>query len=332
MNSKQLQYFLATAEQGSIAAAAKHLDVAQPAISLQLTNLEHELKIKLLERDFRGVKLTDAGNRFEQHARIIMEKIQAAKTDLIGEQAECKGKVVVGLNQSSCNVLSVALLNELEHRFTDIELSFKIGPFDMIENWLAEDQIDIAVCHKPITQNGISDALPLIREDINLYISPHPQNPSYSELAMHSSIPFVELQYYDIFLPDKQDTLTIMLTKQANKSGITLKSKAAFGQLMTTLHYVTQGLGLVICPSSAVFHLESCKQLRVINIIQPSLQRDVFLQLAHKKQHEPAAMAVFELLREITALSHDNKNWRGTLLDRKYAIPSVNNIETLVTG
>lgn len=332
MNSKQLQYFLATAEQGSIAAAAKHLDVAQPAISLQLTNLEHELKIKLLERGFRGVTLTDAGNCFEQHARLIMEQIQIAKTDLIGSQAECKGKVVVGLNQSSCNVLSVALLNELEHRFTEINLSFKIGPFDVIENWLAEDQIDIALCNQPITQSGITEAIPLIREDLNLYISPHPQNPSYSDLALHSSIPFVELQYYDIFLPDKQDTLTVILTKQAKKSGITLKSKAAFGQLMTTLHYVTQGLGLIICPSSAVFHLESCKQLRIINIIQPSLQRDVFLQLAHKKQHDPATLAVFELLREVTAAAHNNKSWRGTLLDRKYAVPSVNNIETLVTG
>jgi LysR family nitrogen assimilation transcriptional regulator len=332
MNSKQLQYFLATAEQGSIAAAAKHLGVAQPSISLQLSNLEHELKIKLLERDFRGIKLTDAGNRFEQHARLIMAQIQTAKTDLIGEQGECKGKVVVGLYQSSGNVFSVALLNELEHRFTDIELSFKIGPSDVIENLLTEGQIDIAVCSNPITQNGIMDAMPLIREDLNLYISTQPKNPSFSELALHSSIPFVDLQYYDVFLPSKQDSLTVLLTKQAKKSGITLKSKTSFGQLMTTLHYVSLGLGLVICPSSAVFHLESSKQLRVINIIQPRLQRDVFLQLAHKKQNEPATRAVFELLREITAVLHNNKNWRGTLLDRKYAVPSDNNIETLVTG
>ena len=44
MNTKQLEYFLATVEQGSISGASKVLDVAQPAISLQLANLEHELK------------------------------------------------------------------------------------------------------------------------------------------------------------------------------------------------------------------------------------------------------------------------------------------------
>ena len=49
MNTKQLEYFLATVEQGSISSAAKMLDVAQPAISLQLANLEHELKIKLFD-------------------------------------------------------------------------------------------------------------------------------------------------------------------------------------------------------------------------------------------------------------------------------------------
>ena len=70
MNTKQLEYFLATVEQGSISSAAKMLDVAQPAISLQLANLEHELKIKLFERNFRGVSLTLAGTQFEEHAPV----------------------------------------------------------------------------------------------------------------------------------------------------------------------------------------------------------------------------------------------------------------------
>ena len=89
MNTKQLQYFLATTEQGSISAAARKLDVAQPAISLQLANLEHELKIKLFERDFRGVKLTDAGRLFEDHARIILTLMNTAKKELVGYEQDC---------------------------------------------------------------------------------------------------------------------------------------------------------------------------------------------------------------------------------------------------
>ena len=64
MNTKQLIYFLKTAELCSIAGAARDLGVAQPSISLQLDNLEHELGTQLFERDYRGVTLTESGQLF----------------------------------------------------------------------------------------------------------------------------------------------------------------------------------------------------------------------------------------------------------------------------
>ena len=329
MNTKQLQYFLATAEQGSITAAARELDIAQPAISLQLANLEHELKIKLFERDFRGVQLTDAGQRFEQHARLILAQIQTAKADLLGSKKECKGHVVVGLSQSCCNVLSVELLTELEHRFANIGLSLRVGPSHMVEKWLADEEIDIALSYSPGHYSSAPNTLNLIRETLYLYISCQPKNPAYSELAVYASLPFCELQHYDIFMPDEQDALTTLVNKQAKQRGIKLKQKSDFGQLMTTLHYVTQGFGLVILPSSGAFHLESANQIRAINIVQPELQRDVYLQVAERKCQDPAVNAVFELIREVTATMHGNHNWRGTLLDKKYARPLRLNIDSL---
>ena len=332
MNTKQLQYFLATAEQGSITAAARELDVAQPAISLQLANLEHELKIKLFERDFRGVELTTAGQKFEQHARVILAQIQSAKAELIGTKKECKGHVVVGLSQSSCNVLSVDLLTELEHRFANIELTFRIGPSNSVEQWLADDEVDIALSNSPGQYNTAPNTIELIRETLYLYISRQPKNPAYSELSLYGSLPFTELQHYDIFMPDEQDSLSLLLHKYARKQGITLKPKGDFGQLMTTLHYVSQGFGLVVLPSSGAFHLESSNQIRAINLVQPELHREVYLQVAERKCQDAAVNTVFELIREVTANMHNNQFWRGTLVDKKYARPARLNVEALVAG
>ena len=61
MNLKQLRYFIVTADYGSIASAARALDAAQPAVSHQLANLEHELKSTLFIRNYRGVTLTASG-------------------------------------------------------------------------------------------------------------------------------------------------------------------------------------------------------------------------------------------------------------------------------
>lgn len=332
MNTKQLEYFLATVDQGSISGAAKTLDVAQPAISLQLANLEHELKIKLFERNFRGVELTKAGRQFEAHANIILGQINTAKIDLSGQQKECRGKVVIGLSQSICNVLSIQLQTELEHRFANIELSFRVGPSYMVENWLAEEQVDIALCYHPQMNEAAANSLALIRENLYLYISPRPQNPSYSELSLYGSIEFEALQHYEIFMPDRKDALPQLLFAQAEKSGIKLKTKNAFGQLMTTLHYISQGFGLAIYPSSATCHLETSKQIRAINIIQPQMQREVYLRVAKGKRKSAPVTAVYELIRETTANLHDQDSWRGTLLDAKYQHPALLNITTMATG
>ncbi|MEH6711935.1 MAG: LysR family transcriptional regulator [Paraglaciecola polaris] len=332
MNTKQLAYFLATAEQGSISGAAKTLDVAQPAISLQLANLEHELKIKLFERNFRGVALTSAGEQFEEHARLILNQINQAKLALIGQQTQCKGKVVVGLSQSICNVLSIQLQTELEHRFANVELTFRVGPSYMVENWFAEQQIDIALCYNAELNKNAANTLPLLSENLYLYISPRPKNPSYSELSLFGSIPFESLQDYELFMPDKRDALPELLVAQAEKLGIKLKTRNAFGQLMTTLHYVSQGFGLAIYPSSATCHLEACQQIRAINIIQPELKRDVFLRLSDHQRKNAAVAAVFELIRETTANLHADHSWRGTLLDTKYRQSSVINVESAVAG
>ncbi|GAC26656.1 MAG: LysR family transcriptional regulator [Alteromonadaceae bacterium] len=332
MNTKQLEYFLATVEQGSISGASKVLDVAQPAISLQLANLEHELKIKLFERNFRGVSLTHAGSQFEEHARLILNQINTAKLDLIGQQTKCKGKVIVGLSQSLCNVLSVQLQTELEHRFPNVELAFRVGPSYMVENWFAEQQIDIALCYNTDLSKHAASSLPLISENLYLYISPRPKNPSYSELSLFGSIPFESLQDYELFMPDRRDALPKLLEEQAQKSGIKLKTRNAFGQLMTTLHYVSQGFGLAIYPSSATCHLEASHQIRAINITEPELKREVYLRLAEHQHKNPAVAAVFELIRETAANLHADNSWRGELLDNKYQQPSVINIESAVAG
>jgi len=112
--------------------------------------------------------------------------------------------------------------------------------------------------------------------------------------------------------------MNVLLYQHAKKQGIKLKTKNAFGQLMTTLHYVSQGFALVVHPSSATFHLESSQQIRAIEITEPKLYRDVYVQVVASKAQDPAVNTVYELIREVTANMHYQGCWRGELLDNKY--------------
>ncbi len=333
MNSKQLNYFLTTSESGSIAAAARVLDVAQPAISLQIANLEHELKVQLFTRDFRGVQLTQIGEQFRHYAMQIIDLIDTAKAEISNNQSSYSGNVVVGLSQSICNVLSVELFAELEHRFANVEVTFRIGPSNIVEQWLEDNAVDIAFVMADkagIEPRTAEYLLPLIREDLFLYIANKPQNPAYSELDFYHSIPFKDLQHYDILMPDKHDALSKLMTNTALQAGIKLKPKKAFGQMMTNLHFVSQGLGLMVCPSSSTYQLENNNQIRPIKIIQPPLQRIIYLQKSQLKQTDPTVDVVFELIREITATLNANNHWKGIMIDNKYGIPAINNIATLI--
>jgi LysR family hca operon transcriptional activator len=79
MELRHLRYFIAVAEEGSFKVAAeKRLHTAQPSLSRQMRDLEHEVGAQLLQRSVRGIELTAAGRAFLDHARLTLAQAEAA--------------------------------------------------------------------------------------------------------------------------------------------------------------------------------------------------------------------------------------------------------------
>lgn len=96
MDIKQLQYFLAIAEEGQITKAAKKLHVAQPALSQQLRLLEDELGIQLLERGSRKIRLTEEGIALRNRARQLVELMDTTTQELREINQGLKGTISIG--------------------------------------------------------------------------------------------------------------------------------------------------------------------------------------------------------------------------------------------
>jgi LysR family hca operon transcriptional activator len=80
MELRHLRYFVAVAEEGSLTVAAeRRLHTAQPSLSRQIRDLEHEVGTQLLIRSARGVELTDAGRVFLDHARLALAQVEATR-------------------------------------------------------------------------------------------------------------------------------------------------------------------------------------------------------------------------------------------------------------
>ena len=79
MELRYLRYFIAVAEEGSLTVAAKQrLHTAQPSLSRQIRDLEHEVGAQLMIRSVRGIELTAAGKAFLDHARLALVQVDAA--------------------------------------------------------------------------------------------------------------------------------------------------------------------------------------------------------------------------------------------------------------
>ena len=79
---KSMVVFAQVVEQGSLSAAAKHIDLSRAVVSYHIKKLETRLGVKLLNRSTRTIQLTEAGSGYYQRCRIIAEQAYAANQQI----------------------------------------------------------------------------------------------------------------------------------------------------------------------------------------------------------------------------------------------------------
>ncbi|GAA3872018.1 LysR family transcriptional regulator [Celeribacter arenosi] len=105
--------FLATAEEGSLSAAARRLGLTQPTLGRQVDALETELGVVLFERFGRGLQLTPAGRALLPHVRAMGDAADALHLAALGHGAEMEGEVRISLSDAYAGLLLPDVLREL---------------------------------------------------------------------------------------------------------------------------------------------------------------------------------------------------------------------------
>lgn len=149
---KSMVVFAQVVEQGTLSGAAKQLGLSRAVISYHIKKLEQQLAITLLNRSTRTISLTEAGNDYYQHCRVIAQQATAAnqqienlKTDPIG-RLKITCPVNVGLQTI------VPALNEFRGLYPKIELDVMLT--DEVVNILQQG-IDLAIRGAPLPDSGL---------------------------------------------------------------------------------------------------------------------------------------------------------------------------------
>jgi LysR family transcriptional regulator, benzoate and cis,cis-muconate-responsive activator of ben and cat genes len=145
MELRHLRYFVAVAELLNFTKAAARLNVAQPALSRQIKDLEDELGVRLFERSSRFVDLTDAGKTFVSEARSVLQRAELAAQSVRVFATGDHGEIHLGYAPSPTVELLPKLLQAFEQQFPGVRVNLHDLSVQEMFQGLRERRLDAAL-------------------------------------------------------------------------------------------------------------------------------------------------------------------------------------------
>lgn len=149
MDIRQLRYYIAVVEEGTISAAARKLSISQPPLSTQIRLLEEELGVTLFVRGARQITLTPAGRRLYQYALEMTDIERQAKEEIRDMAAGGTGTVRCGCISSGHVREVYAGIRAFHAKFPGIRFSLLEGNTFEIEGMLERNEVEIAFVRTP---------------------------------------------------------------------------------------------------------------------------------------------------------------------------------------
>jgi LysR family nitrogen assimilation transcriptional regulator len=298
MDIRQLRYFVAIAEEGSLSAAAQRVNVAQPSLSQHVIALESELDVKLLERSPRGVTLTGPGEVLLSHARQIIAAMRIAKEAVRQSGSEPQGDVAFGLPSSIASVLSVPLAETIRLELPKVRLRAIDAMSGFIKTWLEAQSVDLGILYDINTVGHLKHRL-LMSEELHFFSAPDawPFN-----TPAGSPVPLAELARVELVLPSPHHGLRIMIDRAIKSHGVVLNIPTEMDGLGQIKTLVARGSGYTILAPAAAIDFVERGELIMAQITEPRLVRPVYLV---RNPAKPVTRASQEVERISLEVIHD---------------------------
>ena len=142
---RQLQYFVAVAEQGTVSRAAQNLSISQSAVTEAIKELEIDLGVELFERHPRGLNITHKGHQFLRHATKILGDVSDARRTFAGSPEAASGSLHLGVTSLVAGYVLSDLLARYRRAYPGVEVSAIEDNGDYLEHLLVGGELDIAV-------------------------------------------------------------------------------------------------------------------------------------------------------------------------------------------
>jgi DNA-binding transcriptional LysR family regulator len=286
---RQLEHFVAVAEELSFTRAARRLSYVQSALSVSIRALERDLGVRLFDRTTHGVALTDAGEALLPSARHTLASVEQTRDLASALKGVLRGTLRIGIMQSFAYLDVPALLGRFhrEHPHVEIEMRPSPGGSEALVQELKRGGSDIAFVSLTEDPVGLS-VTQLAVEELYLVGTPELVPPRRARVQLDglSEVPFVD------FPTGWGVRTTVDLAFAA--AGITRRVPVEVADVGTLLQLVRAGLGLALLPRSL---LGNDDELEVRRLASPMTWR-VVMALPDGRPIRATASAFAELVTE----------------------------------
>ncbi len=289
MNIRALQAFNAVVSEGSVTAAARVMNLSQPAVSRLIAVLEAELQLTLFKREKKRLHLTDQGTAFLREAGRIL----AGLSEIPAIAAEIRTKTTSLLRVVSMPRTALSLVAPCVARFTrlypDVKVSLDVRSHRELESWITGREYDLSFGNVPISIRS-AVTTPLVRTALEVLM------PADHPLAQREHVDLKDLRHETIVQNFPGQLLRRQTDAMFEAQGVQIEKELLAGTSVMTEHLVANKAGVAIIDRLSTLAMD--ERLVTSRPLLPA-QWVTFGVIRHREDApSPHVTALIDLLRE----------------------------------
>jgi LysR family nitrogen assimilation transcriptional regulator len=305
MNLRQLKYFVRIVEAQNMTRAAEALHIAQPALSQQVTLLEQDLGVKLLNRSPRGISPTGEGELLYRHAKTILRQVDNARMLLLKKEGMVTGNVSVGMPSSTARILALRLMKAVKERYPSILLEIVDVTSADLTSMVMHGRVDFSLVPDPQKSKGLT-FIPVLQEE--LYLMTHP-----AVRLPRGPVPLEKIADLPLILPSLPNTMRSKVEHAFLQAHLVYNLYGEASTSAILIPAVKAGLAATIL-TYAAGHEEIQRKEVAMHKIEIGLSREMYLCTSDTLPVSPATTTAMELCLSLLRELVQTKAWKGSQL------------------
>jgi DNA-binding transcriptional LysR family regulator len=289
LNLDHLRTFAEVVARGSFSAAARRFSLTQPAISLQVQQLERRLGVRLIERVGKRAQATAAGRTLLAHIGPIDAALADAMAAVQGHRRQVLGRVRLGTGATACIYLLPPLLRRLRSQHPQIEIVVSTGNTPDILRGVESNELDVALVTLPAPGRAFA-ITPVIQDEL-VAIFPAGTRPA---TAITPNV----LVQLPVVLYEPGGHARRLIDDWFLRAGLSSKPVMELGSVEAIKKLVSAGLGCGVLPRLALRN--SRAERLVVRSLSPALHRQLGIVIRRDKRPDSSLRA---MLRQLEGLA-----------------------------